>query len=366
MSSSELDSKKDSKKGRVGKVMIVGAGVSGLVCAQQLSEAGFSVHVLDKGRRPGGRLASRERQPQFDYGAQYFTVTDHSFDQKLSAWLSEGIVQPWLGRFAIAEKERSGDCFSFSPSTPRKQRYVGVPEMNSVGLALSRELPQSATLTVEHRVTKVEIDKTGCFRIRGEKTAEDSISFVFEGFDYLVLNLPPFQIAALVATSSDFAARVQSSSSFESINEVELSPCFALMLQFAKPLAIEFDGIKASNSLLAWVARDSSKPGRLGENWLLHASPEWSRLHLEDSLEDVSAAMLAELVLVNQQELPAVTYSKCHRWRYALPQRPLAIGSLLDTENKIGYCGDWCQGNNIEAAFLSGRHMASLIVGDAS
>ncbi|MBP9094169.1 NAD(P)-binding protein [bacterium] len=372
------------------KVVVVGAGLSGLVCAQALADKGFDVVVVDKGRRPGGRLASRQGEPSFDYGAQYFTVSDLRFREVVDGWLEKGLVLPWNGRFAIAEQERVGEDYSLSPSSPRKQRYVGVPKMNAFTLALSCELARSATVLTQHRVTRLEIDSDSSYRILGERPC-DSASLVqeqsqirshgevesgqekaldcfgFNGFNYVVLNLPPLQVAALIATASGALPELlQASKCFGIVDQVELSPCFALMVQFAQPLALEFDGIKVSNSALAWVARDSSKPGRTGENWVLHASPEWSHLHLEDSLPDVSAALLNELGLLNRQELPPVTFSKCHRWRYALAPNPLAVGSLLDSANKIGYCGDWCQGNNIEAAFLSGRHMADQIIRDAS
>jgi renalase len=68
------------------RIAIIGAGLSGLACARQLSAGGFEVVIFDKGRHPGGRLSSRERQPQFDYGAQYLTVTDQRFEENVADW----------------------------------------------------------------------------------------------------------------------------------------------------------------------------------------------------------------------------------------------------------------------------------------
>ena len=46
---------------------------------------------------------------------------------------------------------------------------------------------------------------------------------------------------------------------------------------------------------LAWAAREPSKPGRAAaERWVLHASPAWSREHLEDDADGVARSLLAD------------------------------------------------------------------------
>jgi len=49
---------------------IIGAGISGLACAQALAAAGQPVTLFDKARGPGGRMSSR-RLPEatLDLGA---------------------------------------------------------------------------------------------------------------------------------------------------------------------------------------------------------------------------------------------------------------------------------------------------------
>ena len=41
------------------RVVVIGAGLAGLIAAQQLRNSGHDVVVLDKGKSPGGRLATR-------------------------------------------------------------------------------------------------------------------------------------------------------------------------------------------------------------------------------------------------------------------------------------------------------------------
>ncbi|MEM1053678.1 MAG: FAD-dependent oxidoreductase, partial [Pseudomonadota bacterium] len=58
--------------------LIIGAGMAGLSCGTALAAGGIDVCLLDKGRGPGGRMATRRAEiggqaVSFDHGAQYFT-----------------------------------------------------------------------------------------------------------------------------------------------------------------------------------------------------------------------------------------------------------------------------------------------------
>ena len=59
------------------RVTVIGAGLAGLIAAQQLHNNGHDVVVLDKGKSPGGRLATRRiGDATLDHGAQFFTVRE--------------------------------------------------------------------------------------------------------------------------------------------------------------------------------------------------------------------------------------------------------------------------------------------------
>jgi renalase len=335
--------------------------VAGLTCARALQDAGADVTVFDKGRFVGGRLASRERDGgQFDYGAQYFTVRGEEFRLAVDDWAAQGVVAVWAGQFGIA----SDGVLEASP--PERTRYVGQPYMNSIGRHLSSDLP----LLSLHRITQLAFEQSlRTFRLSGgiiqnaSDSGRDNEQFYRSGYDFIVLNLPPAQIIELVSALDDeiLARALEGSAAFEALQAVRLAPCFAAMVQFATPVATTFDGISVKGGALSWLARDSSKPGRQPiESWVLHASADWSREHLEANLDDVSQTLLADMQKL-LGALPAVVYCKTQRWRYALAENPFTAGYLFDGENAVGYCGDWCQGNNIEAAFLSGQKLAERI-----
>ena len=52
------------------EIVIIGSGVSGLLCGKRLTEAGHSVLLIDKGRNAGGRLSTRRTDGAvFHHGA---------------------------------------------------------------------------------------------------------------------------------------------------------------------------------------------------------------------------------------------------------------------------------------------------------
>ncbi|MEZ4639274.1 MAG: FAD-dependent oxidoreductase [Caldilineaceae bacterium] len=94
------------------EVLVIGAGVSGLIAACKLSEAGRDVLVVDKGRSVGGRMATRRiGQGIADHGAQYFTARSQEFEQQIDRWIDEGLVYLWAMGFStgsLTANDKSG------------------------------------------------------------------------------------------------------------------------------------------------------------------------------------------------------------------------------------------------------------------
>src|SRR4051812_5903801 len=70
-------------------VLIVGAGLAGLMAGHVLADAGKRVVLLDKGRSVGGRMATRRIGGGLaDHGAQFFTVRDPEFGKFVERWIA--------------------------------------------------------------------------------------------------------------------------------------------------------------------------------------------------------------------------------------------------------------------------------------
>jgi predicted NAD/FAD-dependent oxidoreductase len=135
------------------------------------------------------------------------------------------------------------------------------------------------------------------------------------------------------------------------------------MLAFEESILPIADFQRFETGPVAWIASDSSKPGRSTDmtTFVAHASPEWSRANLERNPEEV-LNLLSQRIL---KQIPTTTipnYQSAHRWRYALVETPAGQSCFWDTDRRIGACGDWCLGGRVEAAFDSGEAAAKAIL----
>jgi predicted NAD/FAD-dependent oxidoreductase len=320
------------------RIGVVGAGITGLWASRVLQEQGHAVVVFDKGRRPGGRLATRRAGSlSFDHGAQYFTVKSESFRRQVQSWLADGVVAEWTGRIGSLAAGR------ISTSEGGTQRYVGRPGMS----ALARHLAEG--LEIHSRIRVAAATEIGdAWRL----TAEEGT--VLGEFDVTLVTVPAPQAEPLLAGHPGLASAA---------GRARLRPCWAVLAAFEQTLDVPLDGVFVEHPILSWAARDSSKPGRpAGENWVLHASAEWSEAHLEDDPRAVTSELLSGFADALDRKLPPPTYTDAHRWRYALPDPPLQEPCLFDERTRLGAGGDWCGGPRIEGAFRSGAALADRVL----
>lgn len=320
-------------------VAVVGAGLSGLACARALVDHGVPVRVFDKARGAGGRMSTRRAEAwQFDHGAQYFTVRDPLFASQVELWRRDGLVASWQGTIAVLD---SGNMVIKDDEIVRN---VGVPGMNAV----CRHLATDLDTFYQTRIGALErVGKQ--WALTTDQGADLGL------FDAVVISAPAPQTAALL---EDLAPNLADRAA-----GVEMSPCWAVMAVFPGPLDLGFDGAFVHNSPLSWVACNGSKPGRPGgEAWILHASPEWSRDHLELDRREAAQRLLDAFAATAGGLEAAPVHLDAHRWRFALPSEPLAEPCLFDADLRLAACGDWCGGPRVEGAFLSGTAAADRLL----
>ena len=393
------------------RVAVVGGGVAGLTAASRLAQAGCDVTVYETGRGPGGRASTRRGDTpdlQWDHGAQFFRADDPTFRALVEEWRAAGFVAEWTGTFGTLDATTGGFLPETSDAPPRP-RWVGTPSMSSIPRRLSetpgiRFLPSRRVVGFEGGPGSDAPDGSWTVVHRSSAPPADDASAPpptrDEGFAVVV--------AADKQTASDRSTRVygeppplasaSAPNAWKGMRAAGQTPSFALMLTVDAPDGVPplfpFQGATVTgDARVAWVAEDSSKPGRPGAGgsracWVAQSTPEYAaervaakltvpgtsphRRLLEEVAEEMTESIVAMAERasggkVSREDVSAkLVAATAHRWGAAFPDggaTELAAasggGCLWDAERRVVGCGDLCVKPKVEGAALSGAAAAA-------
>jgi hypothetical protein len=326
-----MDARAEPEAPRRTDVLVIGAGISGLLAATTLQARGLRTVILDKGRGVGGRLATR-RTPTatFDHGAQFFTAREPQFLDRVESWQAAGVVRPWATGFALADGTFKHDgC----------RRFCGVSGMTAIAKHLARGLD----VRLAAKVTGVRAAREGW-----EVTTE--AGECFSGRALLLTPPVPQSLQLLAAGHVSLPERLRNE-----LGQIEYAPCLAVLASFAEASLIpEPGGVWFPGEPISWMADNRRKgiaPGP-GAAITLHAGPQFSQANWTTPEDEVTAALLAAAA---RWLGGAPTQTQLHRWRYSLPLRVHAERCLVVRDPApLVFAGDAFGGPRVEGAALSG------------
>lgn len=309
------------------RTVVIGAGIAGVVAARELQRTGHDVVVIDKGRSPGGRMATRrDGDARFDHGAQFFTVRDALFLQQVDRWVSHGFVHEW--------------CRGFD-TTDGYPRYVATNGMNS----LVKDLAQD--IDVRCSVTAIGVTPTSSgWMIR--ITEVDDISC-----DKVIITSPIPQTNALLAESGVVLP--------EGISQCSYDPTVALLVAVnSSPSTLgKHGGLQDPDEVFSFIGDNAAKGVSPVPAVTFHANARWSSQHfgqpdewLHDQLLISSGRWLSDVTVVSSQ---------VKKWRYATPKDVWPERYWSNSTNTLCLAGDAFGGPKIEGAYLSGHFAASAL-----
>jgi renalase len=309
------------------KIAVLGAGISGLVCARHLVAGGHEVTVLEKSRSLGGRCATRKfGEHVVDTGAQYFTVRDpivRKEIEQVAGLQFKKITQPILIAGKKREVYREGE----------ERFYIGngnnrLGAMLADGLEIRKETEVGAVTLVGKE-----------WEVAGDR------------YDVVVSSAPWPQSARILGRSEA---------------GVGYEPNLTALLEYRESWSgSEYAQIDPTGQdPLRWVACENAKVGRVAEGstvYVIQASADYSRENLEKKPEEWVGDLQGRLEKawgLNPERRGQVM---SHRWRYA--RREKDSGHPVELPKGLYLCGDSEVDSRVESVWRSGKETAEKILG---
>ncbi len=326
-------------------VVVVGAGIAGVACARELVAVGVPVRVVDRGRRIGGRMASRRLADRaVDLGASYLTAGDDDFASVVADWTERGLAFGWTDTFGVLS---AGEAPTVK-SGPLRYGAAG-------GLrSLVEDLAERGGVEVlRGEVSRVDRHEPS----GGSGGTGAGLSVDGAPARAVVLAMPDPQASRLLGDGlADVTAALTRG----------CEPILALAAWWEQRTWDDVVGPGAFHGAfvngdpdLGWIADDGRRRGDDAPVLVAHSTPGLAAAHLEDPAAAGPAMVAALRRLLEVADEPVGTY--VHRWSLARPTGDRKEPYLLDASG-LGVCGDgWGPAPKVETAWRSGRDLGRAL-----
>ncbi|MGB0743866.1 MAG: NAD(P)/FAD-dependent oxidoreductase [Opitutales bacterium] len=314
--------------------LIIGAGISGLLCATELNRAGVSVQLVDKGRGYGGRMATRRMAGgRLDHGAQFFTVRDARLQAYVDEWLDAGIIKEW---FRHSTEDTNSEGYP---------RYCGINGMTDA----PKQLAANLNIVRSERIT--ELARNVDLWVA---TSESGALFTAR---HLVITAPlPQALALLDTTGLNYAGPDE-----EALRQVRYAKGLATLAILEGPSGLPESGhVRMFEKPLSWIADNRIKGISPNVSAItIHADSDFAEEHWE-SPDDLRGPLMIEAAQtwLNSK----VEQYSCHRWGFTTPLNPWHESYYENAAMKLTLAGDSFGGARVEGAAVSGIEAASAVI----
>lgn len=334
-------------------VVVIGAGMAGLVCAQQLVQAGYSVVVIEKSRGLGGRVATRRlHDTSADHGTSDLKPQGELLGHFVQLLRDRQILQVW-----------TDTVHRLHPTNQLKADNSSLHYVAPAGItAIAKFLATGLEIWRSHRVQALSLKISDRHWHLTLEAAAKSIELTAKA---VVVAIPAPQALTLLEPLAD---TVLPAVWLENLRSVTFDPCLSVIAGYparSHPAPNWQAVTLIDDPYVKWIGLDSSKRQTAPSSlvFVLHSSAEFAQQHLTTS--DLNPAGFQMLVQAAKRLVPWLhtpAWLQVHRWRYAFPRCTLSARYLSpDTSLPLVCSGDWCGGSQVEGAMLSGLAAAEKI-----
>jgi renalase len=321
------------------RVAIVGAGLAGLMAGRSLADAGHEVVLLDKGRSPGGRMATRRiGGATLDHGAQFFTVRSESFAAWVAQWEADGLARVWCHGFEVEDGH---------------PRYAVRGGMNALAKRLATGLDvRCSTLAFTLRPRPERAPGPGSYGRAWSVGLDDGTGI---DADAVILTCPlPQSFSLMITAAVELPAPLRST---------DYDRTLALLTVLDGDPAIPAPGgVQQPGDPFSFIGDNRAKGISTVPAVTFHATPAWSLEWWDRPPEDARAALLdAGAPWIGRATVVA---AQLKRWRFATPQAiwPEPCWVASDGPGPLVLAGDAFAGPRVEGAALSGLAAADALL----
>jgi hypothetical protein len=334
---------------RAPDVVVVGAGVCGLACAQALSAGGLEPLLLERGRGVGGRCATRRIAGQpLDFGVAFLHGRDADFLAALRA-VPATVLEGWPSEIHGTGRPCQPDAFA-----PGERRLAYAEGLT----AFPKHMARGLAVRLGAQVVRMEVT-SGAIALCLEDGGRVETGKV-------VLAIAPEQALDLLATLAGPPPELRSAAAV--LQMIRSHACLAVLGTYPgdAPRPTWHVSYPETSAVVQIVSHDSSKrPGGSSLALVVQAHAAWSRRHLDDPAWP--EALLREAASLHGAWVARPAAVESHRWRFARGDRDAELSAPLWLRLPSGAClgvaGDrFAPGGGVEAAWLSGRRLAERIL----
>lgn len=323
-------------------VIIVGAGLSGLIAANTLHKRGVKVLLLDKARWVGGRMATRPMGVgRADHGAQFFTVRTPEFQKMVDQWIEEDLVFEWSRGWSGGSLQR--------PADEGFARYAVRGGMNQLPVHLAEPLKHDTILNVQVDALRQTDDGWELHEKAGN---------IYHAPRVLLTAPMPQSLAILDNGETTLAPDDRAA-----LDRITFAPCLTALFVIEGDAELPNPGaIQHRDAPISWIANNKQKGISETTVITVQADGQYSA-QIWDAPDDYILNSLRTDLMVYLPENIKFIEEDLKRWRYAMPLT-LHTSPYLKAQGlpPLFFAGDAFNGPRVEGAVLSGLAVGSAML----